>query len=226
MMGLTNTLIAQDTKNEEPVVLSLYIRELGGTEVKSLIRGSEVWLSVQDVFDFLKIRYTQNPGTNVLTGFLVNENRKYLIDDQHNQIVVGDKQQIVADSAILFYGDDYYLHTEILKNFFELDCKFDFRSLSVKLFTLLELPAIRDKKMEEMHRNIGRFNNRLQADTVLKHDHPRFRLGMYDWTVNSARTLKGYEDTRINFAFGGVMAGGETQVALQYNNRNIFEARQ
>lgn len=226
MMGLSHTLHAQETKEAEPVVLGLYVRELGGTEVKSLVRGGEVWLSVQDVFDFLKIRYTQHPGTNVLTGFLVNENRKYLIDDQHNQVIVGDKQQTVADSAILVYGEDFYLHTELLKRFFELDCKFDFRSLSVTLFTILELPAIRDKKMEEMHRNIGRFNNRLQADTILKNDHPRFRLGMYDWTVNSARTLKGYEDTRVNFAFGGVVAGGETQVALQYNNRNIFEARQ
>jgi len=226
IMGLSDTTYAQSKKEPEPVVLNLYMQELGGTEIKSLVSGSEVWLSVQDVFDFLKIRYAQNPGTNVLTGFLVNENRKYLIDDQHNQIIVGDKQQIVADSAILLYGDDSYLHTDLLKNFFELDCKFDFRSLSVKLFTLLELPAIRDKKMEEIHRNIGRFSNRLQADTILKNDHPRFRLGMYDWTVNSARTLKGYEDTRVNFAFGGVLAGGETTVALQYNNRNIFEARQ
>ena len=66
----------------------------------------------------------------------------------------------------------------------------------------------------------------MKADTVIDREFPLLHFGMADWSVNNSHLLGGRTDTRINLDLGTVIAGGEANIRLNYNNNTPFEEKQ
>ncbi|WP_051189756.1 hypothetical protein [Daejeonella oryzae] len=221
--------IADDEDGELPfdeISVFLNVQGIGGTELPALIKGQAVYLSVTDIFNFLKIRNTSNSDNETISGFFIDQQANYLIDNLHNLIEYQEKIFPLSKDDIIRVQDNLYLKSGVFGKIFGLNCTFNFRNLSVDLNTKLELPLIRELRQESMRQNVRSLKGELKADSLINRDHPAFHLGMADWSVtNATETLTG-QDTRLNLNLGAIIAGGETNISLNYSSREPFEERQ
>ena len=210
----------------DEISVDFYAKDIGMIPISAVINNEKAWLSIPEVFDFLKINYHSSAGGDTLSGFFINSTTNYLLDAKKKLLNFNGITTQLPSAAFIKLDKTLYLRSDLFNSLFKLDCRFDYRSLSVNLFTSLELPVIREKKQEQMRNNIGKIRNELKADTTMGPEFTALRLGMIDWSVNTIQDFKNVSETRANIALGGVIAGGETTVALQYNDKTIFSSKQ
>jgi hypothetical protein len=215
-------IIAQVSDSTTIISVDLFEIDIGGTSINAIINEEKAWLSVAEVFTFLKINFNLSNTGDTLSGFFLTTENKYSLNAAKKSFTINRKSSPIATGALLKNDTALYLRADLFKVFFKLDCKFDFRSLSVILSTSLDLPIVRENKQALLRNNIGRLTNDIKADTVIGLQYKAFDLAAADWSLNSANTFKGESNTRVNLALGGVILGGETVVSLQYNNKSTF----
>lgn len=220
------TLTSQDLPEYDEIGVFLIIPQTGGIDIDAVIRDEELFLPVTDLFDFLKIRNIPSPGMETITGFFIDPEAKYEINRLDNTITYQDKNFNIDPGDIIRTESNLYLHTSYFGKIFGLDCVFNFRSLSVTIDSKLELPLIREMRQEEMRKNLTRLKGEVQADTLIGRTHPWFRFGMADWSAVISEELGGETDTRLNLALGSMIAGGEFNANLNYNNNTFSEKQQ
>ena len=205
------------------IPLFFNVKGIGGTEVPALITdNNDVYLSVEDVFDFLRIRNTISPGFDTISGFFIDENVEYLIDRTGNRIIIQDRVFDLKYDDLLLEETGLYMNTRVFGEVFGLVCTFDFRRLMVTLNTELELPLIREMRQEQVRSNLRRLKGEVEADTAIGRSYPGFYVGMADWSVYSTQKIDGKNVTRANFTLGTILAGGETNISLNWNNQSPF----
>lgn len=217
---------AEEVHEYEEISVFLNIQKVGGADIPAVIVDETVYLPVADIFTFLKIKNTQSAQMDSIHGFFINEAAAYLIDKVNNRITFQGKVYELKSNDMIKTETALYLKSNYFGQVFGLDCTFNFRSLSVMMTTKLELPIIREMKQEEMRSNINRLKGEVRADTVIDREFPLLHFGMADWSVNNSHLPGGRTDTRINLDMGTVIAGGEANIRLNYNNNTPFEEKQ
>ena len=202
------------------------VQGLGGKELEAVIQGQEVYLSVTGLFEYLKINNRLSIEEENVSGFFLVESSPYVIDKMKSRIVLGDKTHSLDPDDFIQTGTGIYLRSGIFGKVFGLPCVFNFRSLSVSLSTKLDLPVIRERRQEMMRSNLRKLKKEIQADTIIRTGYPAFNFGNFDWSVTSAQQTKSRAETRLNLRLGTILAGGEANVALNYDSRHSFQARQ
>lgn len=219
-------LMAQENPEYEEISVFLNIQKVGGADIPAVIVDETVYLPVADIFTFLKVKNTPSAQLDSISGFFINQSATYLIDKTHNRITFQDKVYDLKPTDMVKTETALYLKSNYFGQIFGLDCAFNFRSLSVMLTTKLELPIIKEMKLEEMRNNISRLKGEVKTDTVIGRTYPLLHFGMADWSVNNNQTIGGRTDTRLNLDLGTVIAGGEANIRLNYNNNTPFEEKQ
>lgn len=217
---------AQADPQYDEIPVSFNVPRIGGTEIPAVISNETLYLSVTDVFDFLKIKNTATAGFDSMSGFFINEKSLYLIDRQNNQIVYQQKVFNIQPGDLIRTETNLYLKSSYFGQVFGLQCTFNFRSLSVSLNTKIELPIIREMRQEQMRRNISQLRGEIKADTTILRKNALFHFGNADWSAISSEQMPGNTDTRLTLSLGSILAGGETNVTLNYNNHTPFVEKQ
>ena len=161
-----------------------------------------------------------------VSGFFINPEAKYIISRSENMITYQDKIFKLNRGDIIRTESNLYLNSVYFGKVFGLECNFNFRSLSVKVNSKIELPMIREMRQEEMRRNINRLKGDTKADTSVGRSYPLFKFGTADWSALSTQDINGKADTRLNLSLGGMIAGGEATANLNYNNTDPFNEKQ
>jgi hypothetical protein len=210
--------LSQDKIEYEEISISLYVQGIGTTEIPALIRDQDIYLPVNDIFNFLKIKNTVSPGIDSVTGFFINPKAPFLIDKAAKKIIYEDKIFNLNPDELIRTETNLYLKINYFGDVFGLMCTFNFRNLSVILNTKIELPAIREMRIEQMRKNIRRLNGEIKADTSIGREYPLFQLGMADWSVSNINQFEGAGSyTKFNVALGGILAGGELKINTNYS---------
>lgn len=211
------TAAGEDPEYEEvPVYLS--VQDIGGTEMTAVISGETLYLPVADLFDFLRIRNTISVNLDSVSGTFIQPQAVFLVDYKQRRILYEGKEFPLQPQDIIRTNGNLYLRLDHFDKVFGLSGKFNFRSLSATITSRLELPAIRERKLEDMRRNISRLKGEAKVDTSFGGKRPFFHVGMADWSVIATQRLDNNSDTRLNLSLGGIVAGGEAIVSLNYNN--------
>jgi hypothetical protein len=208
----------EDTEPYEEIALSLSIQRIGSVEIPAIVSNGQAYLSVKSVFDFLKIKTELAADLNSATGFLMDSKAQYKIDKQKNEIVFREKTFGLKPNDLLRTESDLYLRSDYYGLVFGLSCTFNFRTLSVKLDTKLELPVMREMKLEEMRKNINKLKGNREVDSVVKSSFSLFHLGVADWSLTSTHDKKHQGNTRAGLILGAMVAGGEATIGLNYDN--------
>lgn len=210
----------------EELPITLNVQRIGSLEVPAIIVGRKVYLSVKDVFDFLKIRNVPSPELDSITGFFITPDAGYCISHLNNTIHYQGKRHRLSSTAIIHTATALFLQSDYFGQIFGLDCAFDFRSLSVNLITKVELPAIREMQLELMRRNIRQLKGEKKADTIIRRSASIIDLGMADWSLISTQEQGRKDNTRAWLGLGGMVAGGELNLSLNYNSDDTLTMRQ
>lgn len=222
---MPQTIVAQTEPEYEEISVFLMVQRVGGIEVPAMYMNAQVYLPVQEIFNFLKIKNVASPTCDSINGFFINPDTPYVVDQLHNRIRFGNRVIQTKPDDMIRTETCLYLRSFFFGEVFGLDCAFNFRSLSVIMNTKIELPVIRDMRLEFMRTNIVKMKGEVVADTTIAHSHPLFRFGMADWAVTANQELGGEKQSRFNLALGGIVAGGEARVNLQYSAGQPFQER-
>lgn len=217
---------AQEFPGYDEIAIYLEVPGLGGTEMVVVIKGEAVFLPVTDLFDFLNIRNIPTPDMTSISGFFINPDAEYHISRTDHLITYQGRRTGIEPGALIRTETNLYLRADYFGRVFGLDCLFSFRSLSVKVTSQIELPMIREMRLEAMRRNLTRLKGEFQADTLIGRKYPLFQLGVADWSVIATEEINGTSDARINLSLGGMIAGGEATAALYYNSLQPFSHKQ
>jgi hypothetical protein len=161
-----------------------------------------------------------------ISGFFVNPEATYIISRTDNNIRYQDKTYNLEPGDLIRTESNLYLRSVYYGRVFGLECKFNFRSLSVTVTSKLELPLIREMRLEEMRRNLTRLKGEVQADTAIGRTYPFFRFGMADWSAIATEEINGRSDTRLNLTLGSMIAGGEATASINYSSVDPFSEKQ
>ena len=223
---ISTPAFSQDEPEYDEISVFLNVPRVGGIELPAVISNENVYLPVVDFFSFLKIRNVASAEFDSITGFFLNQESSYVIDKQNNRITFQGKVYTLEPADMIQTLDNLYLKSTYFGMIFGLDCSFNFRSLGVTLNTKIELPVIREMRQEQMRTNISRLKGDVKADTTIGRSFAAFHLGMADYSLVSSQQINGRVDTRLNLAMGAVIAGGEANVSLFFNNNQPFEEKQ
>jgi len=210
----------------DEVPVTLHVPRIGSLEIQAIIAGQQLYLPINELFDFLKIRNIVSPDFDLVQGFFVYPKDNYFIDKTNNRIVYRYNNYALNPGDLIRTASNLYLRSDYFGKVFGLECVFNFRSLSVTLHTKIELPAIREMQQELMRRNINKLKGEDKADTIIRRTFPLFHLGMADWAVISTQETKGINNTRVNLGIGAIVAGGEVDLSLNYNSDEKLNHRQ
>ena len=221
------TLSAQYGEEYYEISVNLEIHRLGATEIDAVIKGKELYLTITGLFDFLKIKNIPSADFESVSGFFINPDNEYRIDWIDNRIYYGDDIYELEPGDLIKTESNLYLKSSYFGEIFGLDCIFNFRSLSVKLETQLEIPVIREMRQEEIRQNLGRLQSgENEADTLIERTYPLFKFGMADWSVIASEQTDQSTNARLNLSLGAMIAGGEATASLNYDSRQKFTERQ
>jgi hypothetical protein len=224
-------IIPQSIQAQEPdeyyeISVNLEIPRIGGTEIEAVIYEREIYLSVNQLFEFLKINKSLSQDLNSIKGFFINKNQTYKIDRSDNSIVYGKQKTSLKEGDLIKTEFDLYLKAEHFGTVFGFDCIFSFRTLSVRIETQLDLPLIREMKQLQIRKNLNRITGEQVADTTFEREYPRFKFGTADWSAISSQEIDGKSNTRLNLSLGAMIAGGEATASLNYDDRIPFSEKQ
>lgn len=212
----------------EEIPLTMKVDKVGTFEIPAVIVGTTAYLSITDLFTFLKIKNTSGPDWALVEGYFLSPDDEYAIDYAGQEIQYQGNVYPVSNKDLVQTATGLYLSTGLLHDVFSLDCTFQFRSLSVFLKSHDQLPLFRELQQEEKRKFLNRMKGEMEADTTLDRIRPFLYLGAADWAIYSAQNLNGSVTSRANLALGGVLAGGETTLHLNYytnqpfTNRNLY----
>lgn len=226
IIGLPSPGSTQENTDYYEISVFLNVSRIGGFEIPAIISGEEISLSVTDLFSFLKIKNTPTRNFDSISGFFINQNMLYLIDRVNNRIEFDNKVFNLDPGDLMQTETGLFLKSNYFGSIFGLECTFNFRSLSVNLETKLELPIIREMRQEMMRENIKLLKGEVEADTTIGRSYPFFSMGMFDWSIYSTQMAKGPSVNRLNLSIGSILAGGETNVSLNYTTGMPFLERQ
>lgn len=215
-----------DDDNFDEIILSLNVPRVGSIDIPAIISNKVAYLPIREIFDYMKLKNTLSSDMDSVTGFFINPKNPYLIDKQHNLITYDGKTYKLKETDLIRTENNLYLRSNYFGDIFGLDCKFDFRSLSILLTTKIDMPVMREMQQEQMRKNIGQLKGEKKADTTIHRSFSFFHLGVADWGIASSQDSKGINNTRLNLDLGAHVAGGEAQANLSYNNGMPFDVKQ
>lgn len=222
-----NTMVTEPLSSEyEELLITLNVPRIGSIEIPAVIYGETAYLPVKELFDFLKIRNNLASDRRSIQGFFIDPKSIYIIDKSQHLITYGGKKFELQPSDIIITETNLYLRSGLYGQVFGLDCQFNFRSLSVNLVTSIELPALQEMKIQSMHRNLDQLKGERKADTTINRRFSVFRLGMFDWSVMNNRELNSRSHTRVTLGIGAVVAGGETNMFMNFYNDRPFKLKE
>ena len=215
---------AQEENCDEVLVL-LQVKYIGSREISSVICGSDVYLSIPEVLDFIKIRNTPNSNFTVINGFFINQNNTFKIDQNTNTIFYKEEVFTLKPSDFIRTSTNLFLKASYFNQIFGLENSFSFRSLSVEMTSKLELPAIKEARLQAMRDNLNKIKQEFIADTTIVREKPLFHFGTANWAVNTIQQSEGGHSERILLNLGGIVAGGELTTSLNYTSNQPIAAK-
>lgn len=217
---------AQNEPAYDEISVFLQVKDIGQIEIPAVIQEDVAYLPVKEIFEFLNFKTTMSQSMDSISGFLITIKEPYILDFKNLRISFQGKQFQLKKGDMIRTETNLYLRSNFFGEIFGLNCRFSFRTLAVSMQTNLELPAMREKRLEQMRQNINRVAGIIQADTLIRRSHPLFHVGMADWSMIATQDIGKKVDNRINLALGMVLAGGEANVLLNFNTNEQFTEKQ
>jgi hypothetical protein len=211
---------------ESEILIELNVPRLGNLEVPSIIYGQDVYLPVKQVFDFLKIKCLTSENLDSVYGYFIHPSAEYLIDNAESAIYYQGQEYLLENDEIIQTETGIFLKIRYFGEVFGLDCIFNFRSLSVVLTTKLDVPAIREKQLDLMRKNIRDLTGNKKADSTINRKFKVLQIGMVDYTLNASQVLGVKSQAIFNVNVGGMLLGGDVTGRLGINAKNQLDYSQ
>ncbi len=217
---------AQNTDQYDQISVFLNVKTLPSVEIPSLIKDDSVFLSISDVFEFLKFQYTILPSNQIIKGTLFSINDNFQINKLSNEIDYKNQKTILEEESLVFVDDKLFLKSEYFGKIFKFFCDFNIRELNVWMHSELQFPAVRERLLELKRNEFLRYTTSFLADSVIGKEFKLFSIGTIDWNIDMRQEAKGNPFSRYRAVIGGSLLGGEFRAHLAHIANREFSFRQ
>lgn len=218
-------LNAQEFPQYDELVVDMNVPKLGTFDLPIAIKEEEAFLSIASMFESLRIKYDVDEDSQAISGFLLSPQNRYQIIPHSHTIIIGGEVHQLPEETFIYTPMEVYLRSDVFGAFFQLDTEFNFRTLSLDVETDLELPVIREMRLQRMRNNIQELRGEVVPDTTMEREFHMLRGAAIDWGVITTQQSEGINESRFNLGLGGMLAGGEANVFLNYSDRIPFQSR-
>lgn len=216
---------AQENETEfDEVIVTIRGQNIGSAEIQALVVAKELYLPVSDLFNYLAIQNKLSVSGDSLSGHILNPGDIFVVDKTNYTIYYNKVSTPLQKNELIYSSNEYYLKANYFGMIFGLQCQFNFRSLTVDFTSNIELPFMREKRLDQMRRNITKVKGDIVADSIIKRKFKMLHLGALDWNIASTQYL-GNNTLWAKIGVGGILAGGETNTRLLFSNHNSFDIR-
>lgn len=184
-----------------------------------------LYVNIEDLFKSLNITSVSSQNSDILSGFIENENQKYTVDYNNRQIKVGEKTVNIQNGLIKEKGV-FYLESSLFAEAFGILLTFNYRALTIILKSNFELPIIKQQRIEKLRENISKIKGEEIVDTVLHRNYHLFKFGTLDWSAASTQTWGETTYNHFGLGVGTELLYGEADVAVNYYDQYKFDNRQ
>lgn len=216
---------AQEYPGYDELGIDLNVPEIGDMEVPVAIKGETAYISAIDLFELFQLKSDLDLKNGLVTGYIISPDDEYVIDTQNLQITYNEKVFEISEDDFIITPTSLYLKSSLFSKVFGLNTDFNFRKLAIDFDTNIELPIIKEKKLERIRENVNKIQNKIETDTLIEKNYPFLKGGMLDWGLTGTQQTNGFNDNRFVLGFGGMLAGGETTLRLNYSDRIPFQSR-
>ncbi len=209
---------AQDVESDQEIDLDLWHSVIGTTTISGLLVGDKIYLQPMDVFTFIKVRADLSLDGTSISGYYIDENRKYLINNVDRTILYQEKTTKLATDEYIVRSTGGYLRADIFEKIFNLKCIFDFRGLSVELKSGEPLPAESESKYAAKRKNIYGQTEEEKPDVTFGLHRSLFSLGVLDYQ-GAFTTTRGVPQSQNPSQYslfgGGELLGGDMDATIE-----------
>ncbi len=215
----------QEEPEYEVISLVMRVERFGNFNSDAIYTpDGRVFLPVEPVFNTLKIQCNTVMKGRVLEGFIRTEDNRYSINYDKGLATVGKDKTGISKKLIMHMGL-IYMDISMFGELFGLEMEFSFRSLTILIKPGFELPVIKEQRLEKIRKNINRYQQEQQADTVLQREVHMLKLGMLDWSLQSSQVSGSEPEHRAGIGLGAELLGGEANVYINYSSRFKLDKR-
>lgn len=195
-------------------------------ELFSLLCGEKVFVSIPDLFDFLRIKNLPKTNYSSVEGYILNQNDTFLIDAVDQQVTYKGKTYKLQQEDIRTSATNLYLKSEYFRDIFGLLISSSIRTMSIDVAPNFELPSLRAARREKLRENLQRLKSgTIAADSSITREKPLFRMGVADLNLYSSQSTQGDNYNLLNLGLGGMVTGGEFSSSLNYSSNQPFSWR-
>jgi len=205
-------------ESDQEIDVDLWHAVIGSTTVTALLVGNQIYLQPFDVFTFVKVRADPAADGTSLSGYYIDENRKYFINNVEKSITYQEKTTKLSPEEYIVRSTGGYLRSDIYEKIFNLKCNFDFRGLSVELKSGEPLPAESESKYAAKRKNIYGQTEEEKPDITFGLHRSLFSLGVVDYSGAYSYTQgMGPFATPSQYSLfgGGQLLGGDMDATIQ-----------
>jgi|WetSurMetagenome_2_1015567.scaffolds.fasta_scaffold04341_7 hypothetical protein len=225
-LATPNILKSQDSvKDFEDMSVLVMVEGYGSFYTNALYSPDGVlYVSVEDLFKYLKISCNATENGDNLSGFLASDTRNYSLSYRTGTLKVNSTVSNVKKGLVKLAGS-LYLKSSLFGPAMGINLNFNFRSLSITVRSDFELPAIKEKRLEKMRSNIKKSIGEEIPDTILGRKYHLFRFGTADWSVMSSQYWGRQTETRLGLGAGAEILKGQANISLNYSDKYKLDNR-
>lgn len=202
--------------------INLSIEQLGFFEIDAIFYEDMLYLPLIELFNKLGIYVWHSAQIDTVQGFLLNEDNSYELNTITGQLVFRDKGVFLdRGQMILTYGD-VFLPLSILEKTFGFSLRFNFRSLTVHLSSHIELPVIKQLRIERMRKNMQALTGEITADTTIYRERKLLGGAVVDWNLQINQAQAALNSQQLRTALGMELLGGELIMRTQFRRDSMI----
>ena len=184
---------------------------LGRQYVSVYVVDDIVFLPIFTLFNIFQLNIRYEAEKQQVSGFFINEEKKYEVDFIHNSIQVGNKRGSFTKEGYRVGENGFYIKPELYAEYFDLIFDVQPNRLLFTLDTDLELPVLLNREREEARANMsGVESNRMFYKTMFPRERTLFGSGFLDYQLGTT-SLNGLEQVSNSLLgrYGFELAGGD-----------------
>jgi hypothetical protein len=210
--GLHAQTILPDEDAQE-LFLSFRYQGVINTYIPGYYYDGSVYLSVNALFDALRIQYAVDDTTGTVSGFFIRPSNRYEIRFRINEAVTGGRTIPLHWSDFLIVYDEYYVHPRLLRELFDLTFTVHLGSLTLTLFADESLPVVQAHR-RMLHRMHAPRADMLPPHAPLIYTRERSWMngGVLDYELSATQLFTGEQYYSSSITAGGEVAGGDARI--------------
>jgi len=199
----------------DEVSIILNVEKLGYYQMEAIFYEDLLYLPLKDLFSKLGIYVWHSNTFDTVSGYILNKDNSFLLNTNTGQFLYKNKELLLKENQLFVSYSDVYIPTTIYETLFGFTLNFDFRTLTVSLTSDVELPIIKQLRIEKMRNNIKSLTGEVVLDTTYNRNLNYFKGLTFDWNLQLNQETDATHSQILKTALGVELLGGEFNIKTQ-----------